>query len=77
MILDYISLPVFLISLAIGLFVVYILGAEETIVYIYPTPKNVHKMLFKDKTDECFKYIYKKVDCPTDESLIQKTNVQS
>ena len=76
MILDYVSLPVFLVSLAIGLFLVYILGPEEKIVYIYPTPKNVHKMLFKDKTDECFKYISNEVECPNDTSLIQDAKVQ-
>lgn len=77
MILDYISLPVFLISLAVGLFVVYILGPEETIVYMYPTPKNVRKMLFKDKTDECFKYVQTEVECPSDNSLIQEAKMQS
>jgi hypothetical protein len=77
MILDYISLPIFLISLAVGLFVVYILGPEENVMYIYPTPKNVRNMLFKDKTDECFKYISKEVECPADDSLIQTTKVQS
>ena len=77
MILDYVSLPVFLISLAVGLFVVYILGPEENIVYMYPTPKNVRKMLFKDKTDECFKYTPVEIECPSDESLIHETKMQS
>lgn len=77
MIFEYVSLPVFLISLAVGLFVVYILGPEETIVHIFPTPKNVHKMLFKDKTDECFKYLPEEVECPADTSLIQEAKVQS
>jgi len=77
MILDYISLPVFLVALAVGLFVVYILGPEETVVYIYPTPKNVRKMLFKDKTDECFKYTPVEVECPNDTSLIQDAKMQT
>ncbi len=77
MILDYVSLPIFLISLAVGLFVVYILGPEQTMVYVYPTPKNVHSMLFKDKTDECFKYSAREVECPEDASLIQTTKVQT
>jgi len=76
MILDYVSLPIFLISLTVGLFVIYILGPEQTIVYIFPTPKNVHKMLFKDKSDECFQYTAEEVECPTDESLIQTARVQ-
>ena len=77
MILDYVSLPIFLISLTVGLFVVYILGPEEKIVYMYPTPKNVHSMLFKDKSDECFRYTAEEVECPSDESLIQTAKVQT
>ncbi len=77
MILDYVSLPVFLVALAIGLFVVYILGPEETVVYVYPTPKNVRKMLFKDKTDECFKYTPVEVECPNNPWLIQDAKMQT
>ena len=36
MIFDYISLPIFIISLAVGLFFVYIMGPEMKTVYIYP-----------------------------------------
>ena len=54
MLFNYISLPVFMISLAVGLFFVYILGPETKTIYIYPSPENVDKILFKDKADQCF-----------------------
>lgn len=64
MLLDYISLPVFLVSFAIGLFFVYVLGPEEKIIYVYPTPNNTNTTLYKDGLDECFKYNPVLTKCP-------------
>lgn len=77
MLLNYISIPVFLVSFAIGLFFVYILGPEMKTVFIYPSPENVDKVLFKDKADNCFSFNEEIVDCPKDESLISKIPMQT
>jgi hypothetical protein len=77
MILNYISIPVFLISFAIGLFFVYILGPEMKTIYIYPTPENVDKILFRDKADNCFQFEEEIVECPTDKSLISNIPIQN
>jgi hypothetical protein len=77
MLLNYISIPVFLVSFAIGLFFVYILGPEMKTVFIYPSPENVDKVLFKDKADNCFSFKEEVVDCPKDESLISKIPMQT
>jgi hypothetical protein len=76
MLLNYISVPVFIISFAIGLFFVYIWGPETKIVYIYPSPETVDKVLFKDKADNCFYFEEEVVDCPTDESQISSIPIQ-
>ena len=77
MLLHYISIPVFLISFAVGLFFVYVLGPEMKTIYIYPSPENVDKVLFKDKADNCFYFEEQLVECPKDESQISKIPMQS
>jgi hypothetical protein len=77
MILSYVSFPVFMISFAIGLFFIYILGPKTKKIYIYPSPENVDKILFKDKADNCFKFNPVEVECPTDESKITTIPIQA
>lgn len=77
MIFKYISLPIFLISFAVGIFFIYILGPEMKTIYIYPTPENVEKVLFKDKAENCFYFKPEEVKCPKDESLISDIPIQN
>jgi hypothetical protein len=77
MILNYISIPIFLISFAVGLFFIYVLGPEMKTIYIYPSPENVDKVLFKDKAENCFYFDERIVDFPKDESQISKIPIQS
>jgi hypothetical protein len=77
MIFNYISLPIFLISFAVGLFFVYVLGPEMKTIYIYPTPESVGKVIYKDKADNCFYFEGHDVKCPEDESKISTIPIQS
>jgi hypothetical protein len=74
---DYISLPVFLISLAVGLFYVYIMGPEMKRIYVYPTPENVGKVQYVDKANNCFAFESKLVKCPTNGAAIESIPIQS
>jgi len=76
-ILKFFDAKAFIISLAIGMFFVYISSPEPQTIYIYPTPDNVDKILYKDKTDTCYKLIAKKVECPARASEIMKYPIQS
>jgi len=77
MLLNYISLPVFLISFAIGIFFVYVLGPEIKTIFIYPSPENADKVLFKDNADNCFLFDPVEVECPKDKSLISTLPIQA
>lgn len=77
MLLNYISLPIFLISFAIGLLFIYLMGPEMKTIYVYPSPENVDKVLFKDKAENCFYFEEENVECPKDEKLISKIPIQA
>ena len=72
----YIDLKIFIITFAIGLFCVYILGPEKKTVYIYPNPKNINDFIVQDKTNNCFQYKYKEVTCPMNPFSIKETPIQ-
>ena len=74
---NYISIPVFLISFVVGLFFVYILGPDIKTIYIYPSPENVDKILFKDKADNCFYFEEDPVECPINNSFLSTIPMQS
>jgi len=73
-ILKFISIPVFLVSFAFGLFFIYIWGEDLHPVYIYPSPENVGSVLYKDNADSCYTYKATEADCTYDakETIIQE-----
>ena len=77
MISKYLSIRTFIISLAIGLFMVYIWGPEEHEVVVFPTPKNATRIQYKDKADNCFTFKTTTIKCPTDESEISSIPIQT
>ena len=68
-----INFPTFIVALALGLFVTYITQPQDKIVYVYPTPDNVDKLLYKDLADTCYQFKSEEVDCDNKEgSLLNK-----
>lgn len=73
----YINIPVFVISLILGMVAVYYTVPDTRTVYVYPTPENVNMLQYKDKTDSCFAFQQKEVPCPKNRDEIAKIPVQS
>jgi hypothetical protein len=65
-----------MISFAIGLFFVYIYGPEMKTIYIYPSPENIDKVIFKDKAENCFSFQANEIECPKNESILSKIPLQ-
>jgi len=76
MLSNYISLPIFLISFAIGLFCVYIIGPETTPIYIYPSPQNYMKIQYKDISNQCFEFKPVQTNCPINPLSVKTVPVQ-
>ena len=74
--MKFINIPVFIISLALGIFLVYIGSPRLDIIYVYPNPDNLQKMQYKDKSGACFGFDSEEVTCPTRDDLIRKYPIQ-
>jgi len=62
----FINIPVFFISLFIGIIIVYWTAPDTKIVTVYPTNDNKHLFQFRDKTNNCFQLNQKEVKCGHD-----------
>ena len=76
-IFKYINMPVFIASLAFGIFAVYVTIPETRTIYVYPTPDNVRKLQYRDKSKTCFSIVQEEVECPTNPNEISVVPPQS
>lgn len=75
--LKFINIPVFIISLAIGLFIVYLSMADSRKIIVYPTPENVGLIQYRDSAGNCFEVKPTEKQCPTNEAELSKIPAQS
>jgi len=77
MISKYIDVPIFIVSLVLGLLIMYYTMPDLRKIYVYPTPDNVDLLQYKDKAGNCFSYKEQVVSCPTNPNKIAKIPVQA
>ena len=61
---------IFLVSFAVGMVLVYISPIEYKTVLVYPTPKNVDEIQYKDSSGQCFQFKSSEVKCTGDANKI-------
>jgi len=74
--MKFINVPIFIISLAIGLFFSYITTPLPEVILVYPTPDNINRIQYKDEGDNCFGFTSKEITCPQDKTLIREYPIQ-
>jgi len=75
--MKFISVPVFIVSLCIGLFISYATLPSPHIVFVYPTPENLDEIQYKDETGTCFGFTSHQVKCPKDKKQIREYPIQT
>ena len=77
MISKYINIPVFIMSLIVGLLIIWFTMQNDLRkIYVYPTPENVDVLQYRDKAGNCFSYKPVDTACPKNESKLAKIPVQ-
>ena len=75
--MKFINIPVFLISLTIGLLYTYLTAPRPNVIYVYPTPENIGQIQYKDESGTCFGFDAVEVSCPSDMSKVRKFPMQT
>ena len=67
---------VFIVSLCLGIFFVYLITPLPKVIVKYPTPENSGRVIYKDEAHNCFKIISKEVNCPKNKKEIKSIPLQ-
>ena len=73
----FISFPILLVSILVGCIIIYLTDTNDKNVYVYPTPENVKKFLWKDATGTCYTWKPHKVRKPNDVDKIKFIPIQN
>ena len=75
--LDKYILPLpFFIALFVGFFMCYVLTPPPRVVIRHPNPENTDT-IYRDNSDNCYKYEVDEVKCPKDKNKIKKQPIDN
>ncbi len=60
----------FFLGFAVGMFIVYIMPLNTKVIYKHPMPDNVDKVVYRDKEQNCYKYLAEEIKCPEDPNMV-------
>jgi hypothetical protein len=62
--MKFFHFPTFILSFAIGIFIVYSIGPDKKEIVIYPSEDTLSKVQYQDDTNTCFTFDIEKTKCP-------------
>jgi hypothetical protein len=74
--MGFIRWPIFFVSLAVGLFFVYMVQPKFKEILVFPTPDNIDKMQYVDHSNMCYEFEEEEVACPAKNEEIENYQVQ-
>jgi len=74
--MKYFSPLYFIVSLAIGLFFVYITAAPPNVIVVYPTPHNYDQYQYEDNASNCFVIKQHETSCNQKSEHIYEVPIQ-
>ena len=74
--LRFLNIKAFIFSFIVGLIFIYFVPHDNSLIYVYPTPDNIKKVEYKDKTSSCYEYVEQLINCPSDKNKIKNIPVQ-
>lgn len=63
MIGDYVKIHWFIFSFCFGILYIYVMKPERKIVYRFPNPNNIDSLVYKDNSDNCYKFKFEQKNC--------------
>ena len=72
-----ISIPVFILSFAIGMVYIYMSSPPTRNILIYPTVDNSSKFQYVDKAENCFSFDAKEAKCPFNTGPLKTIPIQA
>lgn len=63
----------FILSLCFGILLVYLFNPIPEVIIKYPDKNTI----YEDKSNTCYKYIEKEIQCPLDGSKVKEFNLQN
>jgi hypothetical protein len=67
----FINIPIFAISLLLGILYFHFTNPDYKKIYVYPNPENVDIIQYKDKANNCFQFKQHDTSCPSDKSIFK------
>ena len=73
---SYFEWKPFFIGLVLGVLLLIFFKPTKDIIYKYPHPKTIERLVYRDKNTACYNYSVSEVDCDKNEGTLKEYPLQ-